>query len=428
MLKSIFIQNWNRRRSNAWITIELVLVFFLVWYITDYLFVLEYNRHIPDYRDLRNTWQIEMAEYPDAYSQYRAEESAGEARHENFARILQTLRNYPGVEAVAVSYNGSEPGTGSYWGAVAKNAADTTLETGGQVINSDPEGDFFRVFAYTTGRGRQTVSAHDFDAARPNGVVLGQMTADRLFPDGHATGKEITLYDGQLFTVTGVVDNIKRFDYRRPQNAFYIFTRRDTHDLANASISIRSSATAGAAFAETFKREMTDRLQIGNFYLKGIVAYTEIAADTAVMFGVSNDIRVKVYLMMFFLLNILLCVTGTFWYRVNTRREEIGIRKAAGSSASGIRRLLLTEGLCLLVVAALPAMLIEYQFVRAGLIETMGYDAGTLANYLPDRMHLRFLITNGITCVVMGVVILAAIGLPAGRASVLRPAEGLHYE
>jgi ABC-type antimicrobial peptide transport system permease subunit len=427
MLKSIFIQIWNRRRSNAWITVELVLVFILVWNMADYLFVFQYNRNIPSHRDVRNTWRITLGEYPDAYAGYRAEESAREARQANFTRILRALHDYPGIEAVAVMYSGSEPGSSSYSGTSARSPEDTAVYVAGQVISLDPEEDFFRVFAYTSAGGRQAVSVRDFDVLRPNAVVLGQTTADRLFPSGSATGREIHI-NGTDYTVAGVVGDIKRFDYTRPHGTYYVFPRRDTREVEYMKIAVRSSAADADSFRETFRREMTGRLQAGNFYLKNVVSYSKLAEDTDMAFGVSNDIREKVYLMIFFLLNILLCVTGTFWYRVNTRREEIGIRRAAGSSAAGVRRILLTEGLCLLVIAALPAMLIEYQFVRAGLIDTMGYDESTPGLYLPDRMHLRFLITNGITCAVMAAVILAAIWLPARKASVMPPAEALHYE
>jgi hypothetical protein len=42
-----------------------------------------------------------------------------------------------------------------------------------------------------------------------------------------------------------------------------------------------------------------------------VVMVLSIAAGTKKMFGVSNDLRTKVVLMIFFLLNILLCVPGT---------------------------------------------------------------------------------------------------------------------
>jgi hypothetical protein len=429
MLKSIFTQILNRKRSNTWLVAELLLVFFLTWFITDYLFVLIYNQNIPDGRDLRHTWQVVLDEYPDTHPQYSADENTSEAREANFARILRTLHDYPGIEAVGISFNGSDPASSSYMSRLYTRTDDTTKSVVGQQITVDPGEDFFRVFAYTSGQGKQAVSMQDFDVARPRGIILGRMTAEHLFPGVSAVGKQLSTDEETPYNVIGVVDDIKRFDYQRPQHSFYVFSRPNARNLQyRTTIAVRSRATAGNSFGETFKKEMTDRLQTGNFYLKSVISYGKIAADTKKMFGVSDDIRTKVALMTFFLLNILLCVLGTFWYRINTRREEIGIRKALGSSSAGIRNILLLEGLCLLTIAMLPAVVTEYQFVRAGLTETLGKTPDSTGLYLPDRTHLRFLLTNAITWAIMAAVIIVAVIIPARRASALPPAEALHYE
>jgi hypothetical protein len=418
---------WNRRRSNAWMTVELILVFILVWYMADYLFVYTCNLRIPNGRDVRNTWRIRLGEYPDAHPAYRAEESSPQARQANFTRILQALHDYPAIEAVGVMYgDASEPGSGSYSDSFTRSPQDTTAYATGQLIALDPEEDFFRVFGYTCPDGRPLSMRH-FDAAPPSAVVLAQMTADRLFPSGHAIGQTLYIADADR-VVAGVAGNVKRFAYTRPQGAWYVFQRRDAHEIANMRIAVRSREAFTASFRQTFVSQMAGRLQTGNFYLKSVVSYRQIAADTDTAFGISNELRVKTALVIFFLLNILLCVMGAFWYRVNARREEIGIRRAVGSSAAAIRRLLLLEGLCLLAIAALPAMLIEYQFVRAGLIETLGKDPDYPSRYLPDRTHLRFLITNALAFAALAAVIITAVALPARRAAAIPPAEALRDE
>ncbi|MDR2680999.1 MAG: ABC transporter permease [Tannerella sp.] len=429
MIKLILKQIINRKRSNGWIIVELLLVFCMVWYIADYLFVLNYNRNIPDYRDLDHAWKINIGEYPDNHSRYRADENTGEAREANFGRILRTLRDYSGIEAVTVLNPYCEPASNGSLSTGLYRAKDTTRFITGQQIMIDPREDFFRVFGYTSNKGKQSVSTQDFDVNNPKGIVLSQMYADSLFPESSAVGQEVSFGNGEYYTVTGVIDDVKRFDYLRPQRMFYLFTYRwRANNLNEAIIAVRSRASWGKSFAESFKKEMRNRLRTGNFYLKSVVPYTRIDTDTKDNAGISNDIRIHISLMIFFLLNILLCVMGTFWHRVNTRWEEIGIRKAVGSSARSIRSILFAEGLLLLTFAMLPAMLIEYHFVRAGLIETLGQNSQNTGMYLPDRTHLRFLITNGITWLTMAAVIITAIWIPARRAAALPPAEALHYE
>jgi ABC-type lipoprotein release transport system permease subunit len=193
-------------------------------------------------------------------------------------------------------------------------------------------------------------------------------------------------------------------------------------------IAVRSDASqSDGRFAEAFEEAMTGHMRAGNFFFRGLLPYGEMAKDTAARFGITSALNMRVYLMVFFLLNILLCVMGTFWYRVNVRTGETGIRKALGSSSRGIRSIFLLEGLCLLTAAMLPAMFIEFQFVHADLIDTFGRtETNTVC--LPDRMLLRFLITNGITWVMMVAVIIAAIWIPARRAAAMPVAEALRHE
>ena len=97
----------------------------------------------------------------------------------------------------------------------------------------------------------------------------------------------------------------------------------------------------------------------------------------------------------------------------------LGLRKALGSTSRNIRNLFFLEGLILLVAAAIMAIVVELQFVKADLIETLGPDRSDPIVYLPDRTALRFLITNAIT---------AAIWLPAKRAASVPPVEALRDE
>lgn len=432
MLKSIFIQLWNRKRSNIWLFFELLLVFCLIWFMTDYFFVLNYNLNIPNYRDTSHVWQIKINEYPAGSLEFKEEVNSSEIREANYARILQAIRNYPGVESLGISFHGSAPGSGSYWGMSFANPNDSTKEAQGQRITIDTREDFFEVFRYSTDKGKRPVSTKDFEWTNPKGIVVGRTFAEMLFPGESAVGKEIRpgypRDNPDRFVILGIVDDVKRFNYERPQNTFYFSQQVDAGNISSAQISIRlSSSVSGKLFREKFLNEMTPALQIGNFYLEEVSSYKQIEADTATRFGQTKDIRLRISLMIFFLLSIVLCVIGTFWYRVNVRREEIGLRKALGSTKVGIRNILILEGLCLLAVVLIPAMIIEYQFVRAGLIETMG-SWNSIGTYLPDKTILRFLITNGITFLIMAAVIILSIWLPAVKAANLEAADALRDE
>lgn len=429
MIRNIFIQLWNRRKANAWIFVELMLVFCLLWYITDYFFVLEYNKNLPSCRDLRHTWQIRVSLLPAEHPDYKAGESDSTALEANYDRVVDRIRHYKDIESVAVLNVMATPGGGGFWGSFYQNSRDTTRRASVQMITFDPRTDFFKVFRYTTTDGAP-ISVADFDWADPKSVVLGQQTWTSLAAkeqEGPLIIDDVE-YDDKGLVVKGVVGDIKRFDYERPQGAIYRAERANSQNIGGMEIAVRvNEAISDAQFREAFKETMSRELRIGNFYLEGLKLYEQIHAETDYLFGVTNDIRIRTAMLLFFLVNIILCVMGTFWYRIRVRREEIGLRMAMGSTRSGIRRMLFLEGGCLLTIAMVPALLIESQFVYLGLIDTLGQRVVDMT-YLPDRTLLRFILTNGLTWLLMAVFITLAVWLPADKAAKMAPADALHYE
>lgn len=430
MLVHIFKQLWNRKRSNLWIGIELLLVFCLLWYIVDYFFVLEYNKSLSSCRDLDHAWQVNVALLPAEHPDYQPGESDSTALLDNYNRVLDRIRRYKDVEALTVLSGWSTPGGGSFYGDWFRSRRDTTREGNGQAIMFDPQTDFFKVFRHTTPDGKP-VSVEDFDWSDPKAIVIGDLAAKTFFPDGKLLGEVLespNSPDDYYFVVKGSIGDIKRFDYERPQLAFYRPERIKPDNIANMEIAIRSREhLPDGRFLQDFKNAMSRELRIGNFYLRGIKSYNQINAETDFTFGQTSDVRIRTGMMLFFLVNIMLCVMGTFWYRIRVRRDEVGLRMAMGSTRTNIRKMLILEGLCLLAVVVLPAMLIEAQFVYLGLIDTLGQGKNNLG-YLPDRLVLRFILTNLLTWALLAVVIVAAIWLPADKAAKMAPAEALHYE
>ena len=428
MWKSILKQMWNRKRSNSWIAIELLLVFCITWYIVDYLFVFGYNSSLTNYRNVENTLQINMSEFDKDHPGYDPESNAPEALEANYSRILQTIRNYPGIEAVGISFDSSTPAGGGMSRTRLRNAKDTTHMTMGQVITIDPNEDYFKVFGLSMDKGKKKISTKDFNWS-PNGIIINQFAADKLFPTGFTTGSELEGFGQRFYVILGVIDDNKRFDYLRPQGYYYFSRKLDATNLNDAEISVRySSSLPEKKFIDRFKSDMTTSLQIGNFYLLSIIPYTKIRQNSTKSFGISNDLKKRIYLTIFFLVSIFLCVIGAFWYRINLRRNEIGLRKAMGASRFSIHYSLIIEGVWLLIIVLLPAMLIEFQFVHAGLIDTLGRQQTPDPQFLPDRTFLRFLITNAITFILLFIVIVSAIWLPARKGASLQPADALHYE
>ena len=130
-----------------------------------------------------------------------------------------------------------------------------------------------------------------------------------------------------------------------------------------------------------------------------------------------NSVKVHFWMMGFLLMNILLGIIGTFWFRTQHRRVELGLRIVVGSSRMQLWRRLNEEGLLLLTLAAIPAIVICYNIGYIELTET-SMQWGVV----------RALITLGITYLLMALMILIGIWFPARQAIRIQPAEALHEQ
>lgn len=91
---------------------------------------------------------------------------------------------------------------------------------------------------------------------------------------------------------------------------------------------------------------------------------------------------------------------------------------AMGASRRSIRTQLILEGLLLLALAAVPAIVICANMLAADLIFTTPTEAGTA----------RFVICILLTWLLMAVMTMAGIWFPAKQAMSVRPADALHDE
>ena len=190
-------------------------------------------------------------------------------------------------------------------------------------------------------------------------------------------------------------------------------------DLTNVQITFRTRpGVASADYAGKFLREMKRQLMAGNLWVSDIRSYQKVRADYLANSPETGSRKLFSALGAFFLVNVFLAVIGTFWFRVRRRRSELGLRMAVGSSRSGIQGLMIGEGLLLLTLATLPALLVCLNLVWMDVLSTTVMAAGVG----------RFLTVSLLTWSVLAFVIFLATWYPSRKASRLEPAEALHYE
>lgn len=163
---------------------------------------------------------------------------------------------------------------------------------------------------------------------------------------------------------------------------------------------------------------MAEQLRLGNLYLLDVQPLSYIRNGYIRSIGVENEVKTRVAVACFLLANIFLGIIGTFWFRTEYRKGEMGLRMALGSTRRQLNSIMVGEGVLLLVLAFIPSLVISFNIAHMDLIDT----------YQLPFTWLRFAICGGITFVLIVLMIICGVWYPARSTARLEPAEALHYE
>lgn len=417
MIKHLLKQIWTQRAVNAWLWLELVVVAVCLAYVTDYLYVTAKKIYYsPLGADVEHVYRVDLAMVAPESKEYLPTENDS-TRTERLFDVLARLRAYPGVECVSVSDGSHIYNQRSMNGS---RGIDTTW-VHAHIYRVTPE--FFRVFRITDKQGQISPLV---SAATQKNVWIASVEAERQFAQSGvvAQGSGIKNWGEEEphHTVAAICENV-RFDEFTPVYPVYYECYSEAEMLdsrgVRAEFCVRVSADAdGPDFAARFRKDLKKQVRLGNIHLLELTSFSNIRDNYYRSGGQINDVKTRIAALCFLLVNILLGVVGTFWIRTQQRRSEIGLRLALGSSRTGIRSLLITEGLLLLALAAIPALIISCNVGLAGLLgmEDVEFTAE------------RFIVAEGMALILMALMIVAGIYLPARQAMKIQPAEALREE
>ena len=305
-----------------------------------------------------------------------------------FIEIAERLRHRPGVEHVAISQNSIPYNDGSNGFTVCVDTVPVNT------MRRWIQPEFFQVFRLQgvavlgeDGRTVYTTSADSLAWAlrsRPEALVLSK---NFVSDTRHA---ELGLHD-----------------------ALPLLGRSLPVQL---SLRVSPDADGGQAFMEALMDDADRQYRVGNVFLLDVQPFDDLRY--VMELEDVNEVRTQLCILGFLLLNIFLGVIGTFWFRTQHRRQEVALRMAMGSTRRGVFARLMGEGLLLLSLAAIPALLIAFNLGLAELVEV-------------DRVAFnasRFLVCIAAAWALMALMIVVGIWYPAGRAMQVQPAEALHDE
>ena len=196
-------------------------------------------------------------------------------------------------------------------------------------------------------------------------------------------------------------------------------------DHAAAGADDRAVGLDGPDYRAKFVREIAPRLDVDDLFVADAVPYTEQQLQFEVMNGDTDKVNSQAIVVLFLLVNVFLGLIGTFWFRTRRRRGEIALRLAMGSTKNQVFRLLTGEGLLLLALVTLPAMIICYNI---GIAEFTVGRSELISTWPVEWSFLRFLFGSFGAWLLVALMVTIGIWFPARQAMKIQPAEALHEE
>lgn len=421
MIRHIFKQIWVERRQNSWILLELLVVFFFLLMMTDFLWVKLKNYMEPKGFDIENTYMMRLKTLEPLSPDYLPAEENPLTSGEEANLLLERIRQYPDVEAISLSIFAEPYSMGGLW--LSLNIDTVHVPSMRCRVVSPSYFEVFRVPNYDGTPLRIETVGH-------NQIVLTREVAETLFGSAaNAVGKEI--WQGRQkeegatpIQVVAVSGSLKRQEFYPYENAYYELltpTRLSdwlaTNDVTWLNICVRIHPGREKHFEEYFETEMGDRLRANNLYVASVVSSNKFRDN---VFGkmLREDVLMMTYVMTFVLITVFLGIFGTFWLRTRQRRSEIALRMAAGANRATVWRYMVTEGLLLISIVILPALVVYINLLYIDVLDTWRLD------FTPGRVVIA--LSSSLVIIVLMVV--GGINWPARRAARIELAEALRDE
>jgi len=409
LLKLIFRQ-W---KSNCWMMAELFLSFVCLWAITNTLVNLLQSSWLDRGFDIDHVYIVTMASKPEDASNYDVQADD----NQSILTLAERLRHYPGVEAVGLMDNMSAP----Y--ALSTNAGTIYRDTlsGLPALKGKMSPGAVKVFRYTPVNPSIDIVK---EAEKGDVYLLSYSLMERLFGKGVTMGKFRWKKEQEDKEVgIQVTCDVGRNEYANEKELFAWQVMRDDARFlqkakGNAFIYFRVSPEADHDFINRFWKEMKGHLEAGNRMIVNLLPMYKVRDQLLQTTGVDLYYTFGYFLAAFFLICTFLGTIGTFWFRTEARKSEIGLRMALGATRHQVRWQMIGEGLTLFTLVWIPGMVVAYVLK----------DAFEQSHFIQMSETMYFLLVSCLVTLFMILLIAAGIGYPARQASRVNPVDALRDE
>jgi predicted permease len=270
-------------------------------------------------------------------------------------------------------------------------------------------------------RGRQ-FTPHDGPQA-PNVAIVNETFALKFFPGQDVLGQRIT-FDKRVVEIVGVAADSK-YESQRKEIKPLVYTpwqqEAEAIGLMHFALRTNGEPTALAGAVRKLVRDVDSNLPV-----------TKITTQVARAQATLAEERLYVRLLSFFgAVALLLAAIGLFGvlaHSVSQRTKEIGIRMAFGAQAGSVLRLIIWEGMKLVLVGLVLGVLLGLALKR--LVAFHDFTAETWERMKQQLYGVSFSdpLTLSAILILLLFVALLACWLPARRAAKVDPLVALRHE
>lgn len=405
MFKLIMKQLWSRRKNNAWLFVELVVVTVVSWIVLDPVIVSLYDKNVPLGYDVERLCVINFMDFDCS------EEEQREAV-ELFKTKLMQRSDVENVCLLTSNYPDPQQNNGS-WGSISEGVTYSNF----QIMKGEPT---LQMYGIRVVSGNLTLKDIENGNCSEDDIVVTASLARRLFGTEQAAGRKISSY-----TVAAVVSDIRM---RSSSVNTDVMINRQSHYHLRFKLLVRlKPGVVPQRFSEETYEWAVKELRTDKLHVQNVIAYEDAAEKLNGYNGFSNTVRMNTAFAVFFLFNLCIGVVCTFWLQTKQRYEEVGIMRSFGATGRRIVMQIMMEGFLLTTAAVMVGCLAYLQYVRN---ESL-YLGRDLINPRMDWVGdfgIHFLVVSFIVYLIMLIVVGIGIYIPAHGISRVAPVDALRSD
>jgi predicted permease len=340
-----------------------------------------------------------------------------------YQRLFERLDTLPGVR-VATFGNVPLIAQENYFNGILLPGEEATT-AGRHLTNRQmARENYFAAMEIPVLRGRGFTAQDDQNA--PQVAIVNQSFAQTYFPNADVLGQRVTFRGGnRQVEIVGVVADTKYMSQREElKPLLYTPWRQEVASIGEMYFTLRTAGepTTLATTVRQVVRELDSNLPV-----------TEMSTQTERAQATLGQERMYARVLSFFgaaaLLLAAIGLSGVLAYSVVQRTNEIGIRMALGARTANVLRLVVWQGMRLVLLGLMVGGLAVYGLKRLFASQFFAADA-----WQRQAAELLYGVTGSdplvVTAIVglLTIVALAACWLPARRATKVDPLVALRYE